>query len=197
LVPLSGNRALAGMITRSHSKLKLKRFLESNFCRNRISYDKDKIRQKVVPLKPVPYSYHNRVLIVGDAAGHVKPTTGGGIYLGIRGAKIAAKVLINNLAKDTLSERDLLPYEKKWKSEMNIEFLLGSGFRWFYNRLDNAQLEKLLARTLTGNMAMKILNSPDLSFDHHSRIILSCLHYCLYYPIAKLSHIFTGKQGND
>jgi flavin-dependent dehydrogenase len=43
------------------------------------------------------------VLSVGDAAGQVKPTTGGGLYLGALGAMAAADVLREVLARDDLS----------------------------------------------------------------------------------------------
>lgn len=43
------------------------------------------------PIKPA-YEYENRMLFVGDAAGHVKATTGGGIIFGGLGATIAGKI---------------------------------------------------------------------------------------------------------
>jgi flavin-dependent dehydrogenase len=44
----------------------------------------------VVPLVPLSRTYEERVLAVGDAAGQVKPTAGGGIYYGMLGAQDAA-----------------------------------------------------------------------------------------------------------
>ena len=50
-------------------------------------------RLKILPLGPVTRTYADRVVAVGDAAGLVKPTTGGGIYYGLLSGSIAAEVL--------------------------------------------------------------------------------------------------------
>ena len=50
-------------------------------------------RLRVLPLGPAPRTWTDRVLAVGDAAGLVKPTTGGGIYYGLLTGHLAAGVL--------------------------------------------------------------------------------------------------------
>jgi flavin-dependent dehydrogenase len=40
-------------------------------------------RRRMLPLGSVKRTYADRVLAVGDAAGLVKPTTGGGIYYSV------------------------------------------------------------------------------------------------------------------
>ena len=50
-------------------------------------------RQKVLPLSAIARTYGDRMLVVGDAAGLVKPTTGGGIYYSLLSATLAADVL--------------------------------------------------------------------------------------------------------
>jgi digeranylgeranylglycerophospholipid reductase len=48
-------------------------------------------RQKILPLAPISRTYADRLLAIGDAAGLVKPTTGGGIYYSlVWGAPAAA-----------------------------------------------------------------------------------------------------------
>src|SRR5206468_10016483 len=54
-------------------------------------------RQKILPLEPIQRTYANRLLVVGDAAGLVKPTTGGGIYYSLLSASLAADALIGRL----------------------------------------------------------------------------------------------------
>ena len=48
-------------------------------------------RLKMLPLAPIDRTYADRVLAVGDAAGLVKPTTGGGIYYSLVSASLAAE----------------------------------------------------------------------------------------------------------
>ena len=51
-------------------------------------------RLKILPLGPVAErTWTDRLLAVGDAAGLVKPTTGGGIYYGLITGQFAADVL--------------------------------------------------------------------------------------------------------
>ncbi len=67
-------------------------------------------RLKVLPLGPVQKTYASRVLAVGDAAGLVKPTTGGGIYYGMLSGVFAAETLDHALRYDRLSGRGLRAY---------------------------------------------------------------------------------------
>ena len=50
-------------------------------------------RQKILPLAPIPRTFADRVLAIGDAAGLVKATTGGGIYYSLVSGDMAADVL--------------------------------------------------------------------------------------------------------
>ena len=51
-------------------------------------------RVKILPLGAVGRTYGDRMLAIGDAAGLVKPTTGGGIHYSIVSAALAADVAI-------------------------------------------------------------------------------------------------------
>ena len=68
-------------------------------------------RLKMLPLAPVPRTYGDRVVAVGDAAGLVKPTTGGGIYYGLISGALAAEVLAQGLSRDPLHARSLEVYK--------------------------------------------------------------------------------------
>ncbi len=64
-----------------------------------------------------------RVLLVGDAAGHVDPLTGQGIFLALRGAELAAEA-----ARDTLTGAPvaaaLRHYERAYRREFGPVFLV-------------------------------------------------------------------------
>lgn len=59
-------------------------------------------------------SYGRRVILVGDAAGHVDPLLGEGIYYAIRGGKIAAQTALEAIEQDDASPTFLKRYEKRW-----------------------------------------------------------------------------------
>ena len=48
-------------------------------------------RLKILPLSRISRTYGDRFIVVGDAAGLVKPTTGGGIYYSLVSASIGAE----------------------------------------------------------------------------------------------------------
>ena len=70
-------------------------------------------RQKILPLAPISRTYGDRLLAIGDAAGLVKPTTGGGIYYSLVSAALAADVLADALPRNDLSAERLAPYERQ------------------------------------------------------------------------------------
>ena len=106
-------------------------------------------RQKVLPLGPIARTYSNRLLVIGDAAGLVKPTTGGGIYYSLLSARLATDTLEPLLALDRLTASDLAPYERAWRKRLGSELrwqLLMRRIAW---RLTDDDLDSLfdLART--------------------------------------------------
>jgi digeranylgeranylglycerophospholipid reductase len=195
LVPISDGKALAGLLSSSHARLYLERFLLSPFCNRRLAGTTFKIRQKLIPLHILPHSSGERILVIGDAAGQVKPTTGGGIYFGNLGAKIASDVLKEALDKDNLSASYLSQYQKRWEAEMSREITFGRWVRWIYSKLSDRQIERLLNMLTKRDMSVALYNSPDCSFDWHSRLFLSGLKYGLSYPLREIFNLF--HRGED
>jgi flavin-dependent dehydrogenase len=79
-------------------------------------------RVKILPLGAVGRTYGDRLLAIGDAAGLVKPTTGGGIHYSILSASLAADVAVDALAANTLNAGTLAAYERAWRAELADEF---------------------------------------------------------------------------
>jgi flavin-dependent dehydrogenase len=91
-------------------------------------------RAKIIPFAPVKRYHTDNSLIVGDAAGFVKPGTGEGIFFAMLSGKIAAQTLIEG--------RDLSWYGKRCKVLFG-EFLKPVTFSWS-RRLLNRMLEKAI-----------------------------------------------------
>jgi flavin-dependent dehydrogenase len=147
------------------------------------------IRQKAVPVGTLARSYGDRVLVIGDAAGQVKPTTGGGIYFGHLGARIAAKVLDEALSSDNLTAGQLSRYQKQWKATMGKELSRGYWARWAYTKLSDRQIEGIFNMFDSDGRAEALLNSGNFSFDWHSELILAVLRRSSTYPLLKIGHI--------
>ena len=69
------------------------------------------------------------VLLIGDAAGQTKPSTGGGIIFGGNAAITAAKAVAAHIRNGL----PLTSYEKKWKSEFSKEIRLHEASRRIYS----------------------------------------------------------------
>ncbi|MDE1847437.1 MAG: NAD(P)/FAD-dependent oxidoreductase [Candidatus Micrarchaeota archaeon] len=76
------------------------------------------------------------VLLVGDAAGQVKPTTGGGIIFGGNGARYAAQAISACISKGASLEY----YERSWRKEFQKEMVLHSFFYNMYASMNSGQL---------------------------------------------------------
>ena len=189
LVPTSINKAYVGLLAISQAKLHLQKLLNNLSCQGRITSREVKIGQKAIPVGTLARSYGDRVLVIGDAAGHVKPTTGGGIYFGHLGAKIAAEVLDEALRSDNLTAGQLSRYQKRWKVKMGKELSRGYWARWAYGKLSDRQIEGIFNVLGSDGMAEALLNSGDFSFDWHSKLILAVLRHSSAYPLLKIRHL--------
>jgi geranylgeranyl reductase family protein len=82
----------------------------------------DKMRAAPLRLGGVAKSHHERLLVVGDAAGHIDPLTGEGIHLAMDGGEIAARTLVEAIDAGDFSERFLSRYERRWKKAFGRDF---------------------------------------------------------------------------
>ncbi len=125
-----------------------------------------------IPLKPLARTYSDRLIVVGSAAGQVKPTTGGGIYYGLLCADMAADSLHRALETDALSARNLADYEKEWQRKLGWELKAGYWARKFYERLSDAQVDRIFDIIKSNGIDEALLKADDLSFDWHGRAVL-------------------------
>jgi geranylgeranyl reductase family protein len=191
LVPISLDKAYVGLLATSRTKLHLQKFLNNLFVQGRITSQEVKIEQKVIPIGTLARSYGDRVLVIGDAAGQVKPTTGGGIYFGHLGARIAARVLDEALKSDDLTAERLSRYQKQWKAKMGKELSRGYWARWAFAKLGDRQIERIFNTLDSSDLAQSLLNSSNFSFDWHSRLVLSVLKCSSAYPLLKIRQLFS------
>jgi geranylgeranyl reductase family protein len=82
-----------------------------------------------LPLGLMPRTYGHRTLFVGDAAGFAKPTSGGGLYTGIRSARHAAATAMTCCERGISDDYALADYERRWQADFGRELELG--FRLF------------------------------------------------------------------
>lgn len=104
------------------------------------------------------------VMLVGDAAGQVKPTSGGGIYPSLVSARLAADVACDALTNDDLSARALGAYPRAWQKIFGREFRRGEDLRRVYTSLDDRDFDRLL-RIFGNKRLLRIVNKyGDIDF---------------------------------
>ncbi len=105
-----------------------------------------------IPLGVMPKTYAHRTLFVGDAAGFAKPTSGGGVYTGIRSARHAAAVAAEACARNRFSGSDLSAYERRWKAELGHELSLGLRLFGMRQHMSGQDIDDLI----------RALDNPDI-----------------------------------
>lgn len=132
-------------------------------------------RQKVLPLAPISKTYTDRVVAIGDAAGLVKPTTGGGIYYSLVSGSIAADVLGDALRCDRLDRGALRVYEQRWRRRLNPELHAQLSLRRIAERLTDAEIEGLFELARTDGI-MPIVRRTA-AFNRHRNLIVALFRH--------------------
>jgi geranylgeranyl reductase family protein len=145
-------------------------------------------RMRLLPLGPVSRTFGTRVLAVGDAAGLVKPTTGGGIYYSLLTGAMAARILHECLDGDRLLAPDLAPYEHLWRDRLGAEIRIGLAFRTLAARLSDRAISALLELARVDGI-MPLLNE-HADFNWHRGAALALLRHPSFRRIV-LNHLWT------
>ena len=121
-VPYSGKRAEAGIGVSSFAKrdsaTTFRAFEKTNSMLRNARFVKG--FASIIPLSSRSITVKGNVALVGDAAGQVKATTGGGIIFGISCADTLASAIENHIKKGTPLSR----YEKEWRRKYGMELRL-------------------------------------------------------------------------
>jgi geranylgeranyl reductase family protein len=105
----------------------------------------------LIPVEgPVRRMWHpSGILIVGDAAGHAKSTTGGGIFFGLKAGWLAGEAAVKS---DTSSSvKTLAHYERECLKFFGGELEFTRKVRWFLNSLNDEEMDRLF-RFLSSNI---------------------------------------------
>jgi digeranylgeranylglycerophospholipid reductase len=132
-------------------------------------------KQRMLPLSPIKKTYGDRLLVVGDAAGFVKPTTGGGVFYGMISAGIASDVLADALSHDRLCASDLSRYQDLWQHRLMEEIEAQLTLRMLMQRLKDDELESIFDLWATDGLMPLIRKT--VSFNHYRQLISAVTRY--------------------
>lgn len=141
VVPTGERGVRCGLATRKGDAFELvKGFIERRF---EVENCAAPVRWPVLTGGPVEKTYTDGMLLVGDVAGQVKPTTGGGVVLGGMCAVMAAEVAAEAIEAGNSSARFLRRYEERWRGDLGREFSTMLGARKFVNKISDDNIDRV------------------------------------------------------
>jgi geranylgeranyl reductase family protein len=175
--------ARVGLICDSGAAARFRAFAGTLRAARNLADDWGAPRLKVLPLAPIARTWTGRVLVVGDAAGLVKPTTGGGIYYGLLTGRIAAEVLTENLRREVFAAVRLKEYERRWRARLGPEIRAGLAFRAVASRLSDRAIDRLMELTRVDGIVPLLKQTAD--FNWHRSAALSLLRHASFRQIVQ------------
>ncbi|AKB81391.1 Geranylgeranyl diphosphate reductase [Methanosarcina barkeri 3] len=122
-----------------------------------------------IPIGPQEKTVSDGILLVGDAAGQTKPTSGGGIYTGAFAAKIAGKVAAQAALEGDTSAKRLSEYDQLWRKGLGRELEIGMKIHDYIGKLEDRQLNDLIGSLNTPSILDTITEYGDM--DHPSILL--------------------------
>ena len=169
VVPLGDDRAKVGLLCRRDGPRTLRKFLARADLVARADGPPGPIHCSVLPLGFLKQSFGDRLLVVGEAAGHIKTTTCGGIYYGMLTAELAAELLDSSLAEDRLDAAALSAYEQRWRELLQHEIETGLKLRRSFKLMSDWGIERLMSFARREGIARLIQDKAN--FDWHRGVI--------------------------
>jgi flavin-dependent dehydrogenase len=179
IVPVDDGMAMAGLITEANPKVGFMNMMELCGLEG---------KEAVLQFKPIAQgavskTFRERVLVVGEAAGQVKTTTGGGVFFGLLCAEIASNVIDQSFRDGDFSDKKLALYEREWKSQIGTEIRRGTIARNFCAKLKDEQVEKIFSLVQTNGFFDFIANNAD--FDWHGNFVVRLLKMLVGFDYGK------------
>lgn len=176
IVPTHDRKAKIGLLTHTNPAAFLRKFIKSRHISGRVTLWENPIKCSPVPTRTIPKSYGDRLVVVGEAAGQVKATTGGGIYFGLLCSEIAADTVLSAFRQGNFTAKVMRAYDTLWRSRLTPELKAGVRLKNIYSMLSDRQIDFLI------DLARKDGIMPVIEragFDWHKDIIAHIIRHLL------------------
>ncbi|MEJ2280770.1 MAG: NAD(P)/FAD-dependent oxidoreductase [Candidatus Bathyarchaeota archaeon] len=191
IIPKKDGQAKIGLATRiGDPRVYLQNFIENHPIASK-KLKNAKITHKSlhpIPLEgPLTKTYSDGLIVVGDAASQVKPTTGGGVIFGLTCAKIAGEVAYESVNRQDYSESFLASYQSKWKQLVGFDLLTMLRMRRMLDSLSDKKIDKVIELSNKFGISKVLEKFGDIDFQGRSLIsmvkhpgILAVVGYFLF-----------------
>ena len=191
IIPLGDNGYRIGMF--SNQTHKTQNDLLINFLNDNFEYEIIEKYKGFIPIFDDKNKLvENRVLLIGDAASQVKPTSGGGLLIAFDACKMASKHVIEAIGNDdmTLLEGYQKEFRGKYLKEFNYQFKVQKTL----NLLSDDDLDYLFSKLRENDCEELISEYGDM--DKQSRLVKEFIKRGLIFKIMptflfkKVTNIF-------
>jgi len=169
LVPMGEGQVRVGLVVEKEAKGWWDRFLSSIPVLSRTVENHSPVRPTLIPRGPIPKTYKDGLLVVGEAAGQVKSTTYGGVYYGLICAAHAVETIEDAFRQGEFGEDVLSRYEEGWQGEIGKEIDLGARLRERVKWMEDGEMDNLFM--LLGSNGMLSRLRAAVRFDWHRDLI--------------------------
>jgi geranylgeranyl reductase family protein len=176
IIPLGDSKARIGLAARTRTRDRLDNLLRHHpaFLRR---FHKATIQQSyggtVLVGMPVRKTYLEGLMVVGDAAGHVKPTTGGGVVVGGLAARIAGVTASSIISSSNPNISYFRQFERRWRSIIFRELQTMYIAQKALTSLTDKGIDLLVSRARAYGLVETIETFGDM--DRQKRVIMSLL----------------------
>jgi flavin-dependent dehydrogenase len=143
---------------------------------------------------PTAQAYSNGFLAVGDAASQVKPTTGGGVILGMTCARVAAEVASEALDRNDFSKEFLAKYQNRCRELLGFDIKIMLRMRRTLDALSDEKVDEAIAMCAKFGLDKTLQNVKDIDFQGQTllhvlrspRMLTSLAYFFFAYLSANL-----------
>lgn len=164
-------RLKVGVMSTGDAGARLRAFLERPEIGGRLRGAPDPTIRRLLPLRPIARTHGDRLLVVGDAGGFTKPTTGGGIFYSLLTGALAAEVLVEGFGAGRLDAAFLARYERRWQARLGGELRAGDWLRQLVSRCTDAEVDRLV-RAFASEEVRRVVRRTA-RFNWHRKVIVA------------------------
>ena len=193
LIPKKDGKAKIGLATKTgNPKELLQRLMLKHTVASKKLQGARVLRTTFHPISlngPIAKTYSDGFLTVGDAASQVKPTTGGGVILGMTCARIAAQVANEAFQRDDFSAEFLSTYQMRCKETLAFDMNAMLRMRKMLDMMSDAKLDNAIGFFNRMGVDKALQNFGDLDFQGQALIralrypqtLTALVYFCLLY----------------
>jgi geranylgeranyl reductase family protein len=172
LVPICNGRAKVGLAANSgNPKEFLRKFIEEHPVASKKLGKAQVSKMAFHPITlggMIPRAYSDGFLAVGDVASQVKPTTGGGVVLGMNCGKVAAEVACTALRERDFSAELLGAYQKRCKEFLSFDLRFMLRARKLLDSMPDEKLDQTVELCAKLGLEKALQRVGDIDFQGRS-----------------------------